>query len=182
MYDQKKQETHVVSYSTPPSHARTKLEDGFNDLLEFAGVLLDLWARDRMLANSLHIVAAVHLGPFLRCLTFVNYPPPLANPISERVVSTDIPAGGLPGQLLTLGYPEIRGQCAALHGSGEFIEFIGKRSKFADGRIYRRWRCMIPIDRIQHLPTTRFTGLFGNQSLFDLLLGFRPSFIELGFG
>jgi len=41
---------------------------------------------------------------------------------------------------------------------------------------------MIPIDRIQHLPATRFTSILGNQPLFDLLLGFRPSFIELGFG
>jgi hypothetical protein len=135
-----------------------------------------------MLANSLHIVAAVHLGPFLRCLAFVNYPSPLDNPISKWVVSAIILAGRLPSQLLTLGYPEIRGQRAALHGSGEFIKFIGQRSKFADGRIYRRWRRMIPIGRIQHLPATRFTGVFGNQSLFDLLLGFRPSFIELGFG
>ena len=105
-YDQKKQETHVVSYGTPPSHARTKLEEGFNDLLEFAGVLLDLWARDRMLANSLHIVAAVHLGSFLRCLAFVNHPSPLDNPISKWVVSAIILAGKLPSELLALGYPE----------------------------------------------------------------------------
>jgi hypothetical protein len=135
-----------------------------------------------MLADSLHIVAAVHLGPFLRRLAFMNCPPPLDNPISEWVVSAHILAGRLPSQLFTLGHPELGGQCSALHGSGEFIEFIGKRSKFADGRIYRWWRRVIPIDRIQHLPATRFTGLFGNQSLFDLLLGFRPSFIELGFG
>jgi hypothetical protein len=41
---------------------------------------------------------------------------------------------------------------------------------------------MISIDRIQHLTTVDFTGLFRNQPLFDLLFGFRPPLIELGFG
>jgi hypothetical protein len=58
-----------------------------------------------MLANPLHIVTAVHLGPFLRCLAFVDYPSPLDNPISKWVVSAIILAERLPGQLLTLGYP-----------------------------------------------------------------------------
>ena len=81
--DQKKQEPHVVSYGEPPSHARTRLEDRFIILLEFTVILLDLWTRNRMLANLLHIVVAVHLGPFLRRLAFLNCPPPLDNPISE---------------------------------------------------------------------------------------------------
>jgi hypothetical protein len=35
---------------------------------------------------------------------------------------------------------------------------------------------------MQHLATIGFTGLFRDQSLFDLLLGFRPPLIKLGFG
>lgn len=135
-----------------------------------------------MSANLPYVVAAVHLGSFLRRLAFVDQPSPLNDPLGERVVSANIPARGLPGQLLTLGYPEIRGQCAALHGSGEFIEPIGKRSEFTGSRIYRRWRCMIPVDGIQHLTTIGFPGLFRDQSRFDLPFGFRPPLIELRFG
>ena len=58
---------------------------------------------------------------------------------------------------------------------------VGKRPELTNGRIDRRWRRMIPIDRIQHLTTVGFTGLFRDQPLFDLPFGFRPPLIELRF-
>ena len=62
----------------------------WHEFLELAGILVDFRARDRMLANLLQIVPAVHLGPLLIRLAFFHQTPPLSEAFRKRVVPAQV--------------------------------------------------------------------------------------------